>query len=103
MTFTLDSAARILAGGSGDLLSLRGCQIYLAGNGYELDDEQMHAVMKRAAEYRRSLRHPPLTNPVPASGANGGALTAGNGAVADVIVPRSATAPDYTSEEAEAS
>ena len=62
MTFTLDSAARILAGGSGDLLSLRGCQIYLAANGYELDDRQMHAVMKRAAEYRRSLRHPPLTN-----------------------------------------
>jgi hypothetical protein len=100
MLCSLDSAARILAGGSGDLLSLRGCQIYLAGNGYELDDEVMHAVMKRAAEYRRSLRHPPLTNPVPASGANGGALTAGNGAVADVIVPRSATAPNNTETEA---
>jgi hypothetical protein len=99
MTFTLDSAARILAGGSGDLLSLRGCQIYLAANGYELDTEQMHAVMKRAAEYRRSLRHPPIIS-LPASGANGGALVAGNGAVADVIVPRSATAPDYIFEEA---
>jgi hypothetical protein len=95
MTFTLDSAARILAGGSGDLLSLRGCQIYLAANGYDLDTEQMHAVMKRAAEYRRSLRHPPITS-IPA---NGGV---GIGAVADVV-QRPATAPDHTTEEAEAS
>jgi hypothetical protein len=100
MTFSMDAAARILAGGSGDLLSLRGCQIYLAGNGYDLDDMQMHAIMKRAAEYRRSLRHPPLTNSVPASSANGGALEAGNGAAADVIVPRSAAAPINTLEEA---
>jgi hypothetical protein len=97
MTFTLDSAARILAGGSGDLLSLRGCQIYLAGNGYELDDLQMHAIMKRAAEYRRSLRHPPLTNPVPASGANGGALEAGNGVVS-ADVPRIETTPKSNTE-----
>jgi len=81
----MDSAARILAGGSGDLLSLRGCQIYLTANGYELDDEVMHAVMKRAAEYRRSLRHPPITS-IPT---NGGV---GNGAVADVSRP--ATAPE---------
>jgi len=100
MTFTLDSAARILAGGSGDLLSLRGCQIYLAANGYDLDTEQMHAVMKRAAEYRRSLRHPPLISSVPASGAKGGVPDAGNGAAADVIVPRPAAAPTNTIEEA---
>ena len=92
MTFTLDSAARILAGGSGDLLSLRGCQIYLAANGYDLDTEQMHAVMKRAAEYRRSLRHPPLTS-IPAHGGVGI-----EGAAADVIVPRPAAAPEPNTE-----
>ena len=94
MTFTLDSAARILAGGSGDLLSLRGCQIYLAANGYDLDTEQMHAVMKRAAEYRRSLRHPPITS-IPTNGGVGI-----EGAAADVIVPRPAAAPTNTETEA---